>query len=142
MERSVEFYLESRKMNRIITLTALILIVTAIILGAFGAHALKELISEQKLISFEVGVRYQFYHGLAFLIIGLNAEKFQFSLKAFYRLVMTGVLLFSVSIYLLSFSEMLSFDIGFIGPVTPIGGLLIITGWLILIVRLFNDRQI
>ena len=129
-------------MNRTITLTALILIVTAIILGAFGAHALKELISAQKLISFEVGVRYQFYHGLALLIIGLNAGKFQFSLKTFYRLVMTGVLLFSVSIYVLSFSEMLSFNIGFIGPVTPIGGLLMITGWLILIVRLFNDRQI
>lgn len=128
-------------MNRKIVLTGLILIVTAIVLGAFGAHALKALISPEKLSSFEVGVRYQIYHGLGLLILGLNADKFRFNLLWVYRFLVFGVLLFSCSIYLLSFSEVVSMNLKFLGPVTPIGGLLMITGWLIMIVRLYSDRQ-
>lgn len=129
-------------MNRKIVLTGLILIVTGIILGAFAAHALKELISTEKLASFEVGVRYQLYHGLALLVVGFNADKLRFSLRWFFALVLTGVLLFSLSIYLLSLSEVLQMNMKFLGPVTPLGGLLMITAWVTMIVRLYNDRQI
>jgi uncharacterized membrane protein YgdD (TMEM256/DUF423 family) len=128
-------------MNRTIVLTGLLLILSGIILGAFGAHAIKNLVSAEKLISFEVGVRYQFYHGLSFLVVGLLSDKFRFELKWFFRLCLIGILCFSLSIYGLTFSEFAGF-LKFLGPVTPIGGLLMISAWLILIFRLFNDRQI
>ena len=71
-------------MNRSIIICNLILIISGIILGAFGAHSLKEIISQDKLLSFETGVRYQIYQGLGMLIIGLSSEKINFSIKWFY----------------------------------------------------------
>lgn len=124
-----------------IVISGLILLVTGIVLGAFGAHALKDLLSPEKLNSFEVGVRYQIYHGLGLLLVGLNADKFRFNLRWTYRFLLTGVILFSASIYLLSCADVLGVSFKLLGPVTPIGGLLMITGWLTLIIRLFNDRQ-
>ena len=73
-------------MNRAIVLTAILTILLAIVLGAFGAHALKELISGEKLISFETGVRYQMYSGIALLVLGLNADRFGFNLRTFFNL--------------------------------------------------------
>ena len=69
-------------MNRRIVLAGVILIIVAIILGAFGAHALKEVLTNQRLNSFETGVRYQVYHGLALLILGFNSNKLLFDLNA------------------------------------------------------------
>ena len=62
-------------MNRSIIIWSLILIISGIILGAFGAHSLKEIISQDKLLSFETGIRYQIYQGLGMLIIGFSSEK-------------------------------------------------------------------
>ena len=59
------------------------MIMLAIILGAFGAHALKDILSTERLASFETGVKYQMYHGLAFLIVGLLADRFSFGLNRF-----------------------------------------------------------
>ena len=85
-------------MNKKIVVTGICVILIAIILGAFGAHGLKEHISPEKIASFEVGVRYQMYQGLAFLILGLNAGKLKFSLNSIYLFLLMGTLLFSVSI--------------------------------------------
>lgn len=120
-----------------------ICILFSIILGAFGAHSLKELITQEKIHPprrIEVGVRYQMYHGLALLIIGLNADKIPFSLKSFQWLILFGTILFSFSIYPLALQDLISFSLTFLGPVTPIGGGLLIIGWLIFLVNLFRRR--
>ena len=68
-------------MNNFLLRSGAILFVFAIILGAFGAHALKDVVSERAITSFEVGVRYQFYQALAFLIIGFSKDKLSFNLR-------------------------------------------------------------
>ncbi len=110
---------------------AFILAIT-IALGAFGAHGLKEMLDASALSTFEVGVRYQMYHGLAILILSLVPSIPQNSKKRVFWLFVMGVLFFSGSIYLLSLNSILPFETTIIGFVTPIGGLLFIIGWIIL----------
>jgi uncharacterized membrane protein YgdD (TMEM256/DUF423 family) len=78
---------------------------------------------------------------LALLILGLSADKLQFSLKVISRLFIAGVFFFSWSIYLLSIQELLSFNVRFLGPVTPIGGLLLIIGWAVFIYKLITSKK-
>ena len=125
-------------MNKRIVLTAAVLLMLAIILGAFGAHGLKDKVSPERIATFEVGVRYQFYIGLAMLILGFNEEKLGFSLKPTFLLLLIGVLFFSVSIYFLAIQEILGASLKFLGPITPIGGLLMIIGFLIFLVKLMR----
>jgi len=128
-------------MNKKIVLTGIVLIVTAIILGAFGAHALKEVLTAKSLNSFEVGVRYQIYHGLALLILGLNAKTFSFDLRTVFRLILAGVVLFSGSIYGLAMQELLNVSMKFFGPITPIGGVLMIVGWFFLLFKIIKQKE-
>jgi uncharacterized membrane protein YgdD (TMEM256/DUF423 family) len=123
-------------MNNKTVITGAILCVIGIVLGAFGAHALKSLISVERLQSFETGVRYQMYAGFAFLILGINTDRFQFSLKWIVRLLLIGIILFSGSIYGLALQEVFSVSLKFLGPITPLGGLLQIIGWLLLLYKL------
>ena len=125
-------------MNKKIVLTAAVLLMLAIILGAFGAHGLKDKVSPERIATFEVGVRYQFYIGLAMLILGFNEEKLGFSLKPTFLLWLIGVLFFSVSIYFLAIQEILGPSLKFLGPITPLGGLLMIIGFLIFLVKLMR----
>lgn len=127
-------------MNKSIVIIGIVMLVIAIVLGAFGAHALKEHLTLEKLNTFEVGVRYQVYHGLAFLILGFSADKFQFSLKLPTRLIFVGVLMFSGSIYFLAIQEMLGVSLKFLGPITPLGGLLIITGWILFLIKIMRSK--
>ena len=120
-------------MNKQIAIISVLLIVLGIVLGAFGAHGLKEVVTLEKVASYEAGVRYQIYHGLALLVLSLNASKIEGSLKVFLIFILSGVLLFSGSIYLLSLNDVLSPDLSFLGPVTPIGGVLMIMGWGVLL---------
>lgn len=120
-------------MNKQIAIISVLLIVLGIVLGAFGAHGLKEVVTPEKVASYEVGVRYQIYHGLALLILALNASKMGGSLKVFLILILAGVTLFSGSIYLLALNDILSADLSFLGPITPIGGVLMIMGWGVLL---------
>jgi len=106
--------------------------VTAVALGALGTHALKEVLTESQLHSFETGVRYQLFHALALLVLVLNAEKFNQHLKKSLTLMTVGICLFSFSIYLLSIQETVGISLSFLGPITPIGGLLLISAWLLL----------
>lgn len=108
--------------------------ILAIILGAFGAHAFKKIITAEKLASFEVGVRYQMYSALALLVIGFNSDFSHYSERLAIYGVVTGTILFSFSIYLLSFSEYWKTNLRFLGPITPLGGLLMIIGWTSLLV--------
>lgn len=122
-------------MQNVVIITAALFGGLAIILGAFGAHAFKKILSAEKLESFEVGVRYQMYAALTLLILGFN---FSFDLQservAFY-LITLGTLLFSVSIYFLSFAEYWKKNLKFLGPITPLGGLLMIAGWVAIMIR-------
>ncbi len=123
-------------MNKKQVIIAVIFLLLAIALGALGAHGLKSLISAKKIASFEVGVRYQIYIGLLLLILGLNNDKFQFSLKWISSLLIAGVILFSGSIYLLSFEELTTINLKFLGPITPLGGSLMIVGLGIFVYKL------
>lgn len=126
-------------MNKKIVIAGIILIIIAIVLGAFGGHALKEMLSETKLKSFHTGLRYQIYHGLAFLILGLSSDRFLFSLKSATSLLLVGVIMFSVSIYLLSIQELLAVELKFLGPVTPLGGSLMIVGWIVFLFKVVKQ---
>lgn len=104
----------------------------AIIFGAFGAHALKKILSEDQLKSFEAGVKYQMYHAIVLLILGFNQE---FSTSAMYWCFTLGIVLFSFSIYGLILSDAKGKKLRFLGPITPIGGLLFVVGWLMICVQ-------
>ena len=121
--------------------TAAILGMVAIILGAFGAHALKKVLTIEQLATFETGVRYQMYHALFLLFIGLINELSEKTKKTIYYLVVSGVVLFSGSIYLLATNDLTTFDFKTIGFVTPIGGLLLILAWSVLFVRILNKKS-
>ncbi len=109
----------------------------AVILGALGAHALEDLISVSQLDSFNTGVRYQMYHAILLVSLGMSSLVETKALKTIINLLIIGTLIFSFSIYLLSTKNISGLNLGFIlGPLTPIGGLLLITAWGLL-VRLF-----
>ena len=102
----------------------------AVVFGAFAAHSLKSQISEDSIKSFETGVRYMMYHGLAIIILStLNIEGKNLILKFF----LFGTILFSGSIFLLSTQLLTNLKLTFLGPVTPIGGSLLIIGWIVFI---------
>ncbi len=105
----------------------------SVILGAFGAHALKKVISVEKLASFETGVRYQMYSALFLLIVGYILKFETPSEKWISILMIAGTFLFSVTIYLLAFSDVAAIPTKIIGPITPLGGLLMIISWAMLI---------
>jgi len=112
----------------------------SVILGAFGAHALKKILSVERLESFETGVRYQMYAAFFLLIIGYIL-KFETSSEKWTSILMiAGTLLFSVSIYFLSLQDYLGANLKFLGPITPLGGLLMILSWLILIFHFAKGR--
>ena len=105
---------------------------TSVILGAFGAHAFKKILPAEKLMSFETGVKYQMYHALLLVGIGLFLE-FQSGLeKGAAWSIILGTFIFSVSIYFLSFADHWGINLKWLGPITPIGGLLMIVGWFLL----------
>ena len=114
--------------------TAAVLGALSVILGAFGAHALKQLITDKNLQTFETGVRYQFYHVIALFITGILYKDFTNNyLQWAGRLFCLGILLFSGSLYLLSFIELTNMlGLKWVGAITPLGGVCFITGWLLL----------
>jgi uncharacterized membrane protein YgdD (TMEM256/DUF423 family) len=107
----------------------------AVILGALGAHALTNLLPKVSLTSFKTGVLYHLLHAL--LLIGVaDLSRFlsEKELKATFYLLVIGKLLFSGSIYLLATKPIHGLEVSFLGPVTPIGGLLLISAWIFLAV--------
>ncbi len=128
------------KYDKKIVVTACVLSAITIALGAFGAHGLKNVVDERAVSIFETGVRYQMFHVLALLVIGFanaitpNVRKWVFMFFIF------GLLLFSGSLYILALDQLFSFDAGIIGVLTPIGGLLLIFGWMRLAFGMYTLR--
>lgn len=127
-------------MEKKIIQTGAIFGMIAIILGAFGAHALKKVLSIDALSTFETGVKYQMYHALFLLFIGLSSlsEKTK---KTIYFLVLFGVIFFSGSIYCLATNSLTTFDFKVIGFITPIGGLLLIFAWMVLFISFWRKKS-
>lgn len=116
--------------NRNLIITAGTLAVLGVVLGAFAAHVLEKQLTSDELSSFQTGVGYQIYHALALLILPVLPLN-KTSLPA--RFFIGGTVLFSGSIYLLTLDRLMGVDLSFLGWVTPIGGLALITAWLLLI---------
>ncbi|MFV1448394.1 DUF423 domain-containing protein [Maribacter sp. HS] len=101
----------------------------AVVFGAFGAHLLKKTFTEDQLNSFETGVKYQMYHALLLLMLSFNLNLETGLEKAIIYCIIIGIILFSFSIYGLCISASKGNKIKILGPITPIGGLLLVTGW-------------
>ncbi|AIG31099.1 DUF423 domain-containing protein [Flavobacterium psychrophilum] len=118
-------------MNKKIILTALVFGFVSIILGAFGAHALKKVLTLEQLSSFEVGVKYMMYHALFLLFVSMTTFMEMKQKKVVFYLTLFGTILFSGSIFLLTSGTIIGLNFKFLGPITPIGGLLLIASWVI-----------
>ncbi len=114
---------------------------TAIILGAFGAHALKKVLTVDQLVTFETGVKYQMYHALFLLFLGLNNHLSYKIKKTILILTILGIIFFSGSIYLLATDSLNDFNFKVIGFITPIGGLLLIVSWAILMIHFLKKKS-
>lgn len=109
----------------------------AVVLGAFGAHGMEKITQDEKILhAFQTAVLYQLFHALALLVVALVYEKLPVKwLKWSGNSFVAGILLFSGSIYTVCYLKIIdSPAIKWVGPITPFGGLLLITGWLLLIV--------
>ena len=126
-------------MNRKLVATACIFGVLAVISGAFGAHGLKAVLNEQQLEQWKTAVSYQFYHTFALLFLSLVNVKSKLLNIAYWGFTI-GIILFSGSIYLLSTRNITGFDWPFLGPVTPVGGLFFIIGWLCLFIAAIKSK--
>lgn len=100
----------------------------AVVLGAFGAHSLVDILTEAELVSYKTGVLYHLVH--AVYLMGLVALKEHVTIKWPFYLAFLGITMFSGSIYLLALDRVMGIDLGFLWPTTPLGGLLLIASWL------------
>ena len=130
-------------MKRIVIIAS-ILAALGVIIGAFGAHALKPVMTPQQLQSYETGVKYHMLHSIALLGIAViyRISKNKSILWSAY-FMMLGILLFSFTIYLLSLKQLLGISHWtFLGPITPIGGSFLIVSWILLAInaRKLNDE--
>lgn len=127
-------------MHRGIFITACILAALSVALGAFAAHGLKNMISDNAVATFETGVRYQFYHAFALLFTAILYKEYH-SVKIAAWLFIIGILLFSGSLYLLTMTQgMVKPGFKWVGPLTPIGGMFLIGGWIWMIVAVLKRK--
>jgi len=110
------------------------------VLGAFAVHGLQYNLNEASIKSFLTGVRYQFYHAFFLFIVGLIPSIKQYQKKIILWLVSTGVVLFSMSIYLLSINKLTLYDLTFLGPITPIGGIVLISAWITFLYYIMKSK--
>lgn len=129
-------------MNRTILLVGTAMGMLAIVLGAFAAHGLEKLVDAQAIDTFETGVKYQMYHALFLLFLGIWSGLSLKPKKIVFTLILLGVVLFSFSIYLLALNSLTSFDFKIIGFLTPIGGVLMIMGWIYLGYHILTQKAI
>ena len=111
------------------------------VLGAFGAHAFKKILSVERLTSFETGVRYQMYAAFFLLIVGYILKFETKSENWISWLMIVGTVFFSFSIYFLSFQDVWGVNLKFLGPITPLGGLLMILSWAMLIFYFLKTKM-
>lgn len=125
-------------MNKKIFLTATLLGLIGIILGAFAAHGLKPRLSAESMATFETGVQYQMYAAFFLFALGLLPHIAEKTKNLCFYLTIIGIILFSGSIYLLSTNALTSFDFRVIGVITPIGGSLMIAAWAVLFLEIMK----
>jgi uncharacterized membrane protein YgdD (TMEM256/DUF423 family) len=116
-------------MNKRIILTASFFGALAVGLGAFGAHGLEQIVSASALKTWHTGVAYQFYHVFALLFLSTFAPDKHKLINLAFIFFTLGIILFSGSLYLLSLKDAYALPVGFLGPITPLGGLCLIAGW-------------
>jgi uncharacterized membrane protein YgdD (TMEM256/DUF423 family) len=130
-----------KDMDKKISITGAWIGMVAIILGAFGAHALKKVLTPEQLISFETGVRYQMYQAFFLFFLATQNDILEKTKKTIFTLILSGTLFFSGSIYLLSTTGITGVNFKPIGFITPIGGLLLILAWGILGYSILKSRK-
>lgn len=107
----------------------------SIIFGAFGAHWLKNKLTAEQLQSFETGVKYQIYHAIILVILAFNLQDESEVNTYIINLFIAGIFLFSFSIYGLVLSSLKGKKLKFLGPITPIGGLLLAAAWALILYK-------
>ena len=108
----------------------------AVLFGAFGAHGLKSRVSPEDLVIFETGVRYQMYHALALIVLGLIAMNPAVNISSLpFVLFVLGIVIFSGTLYLIPLT-----GFRWLGAITPIGGTALIAGWMSLIYNLIRSQ--
>lgn len=128
-------------MNKRIIITASIFGMIAVAFGAFGAHTIKNLVSPSSLEVWKTAVNYQFYHTFALLFLALYSQKHNNSIDLAAWFFSIGIILFSGSLYLISIKEILQLPgLAVLGPITPIGGLFFIMGWITLLIAVIKSK--
>jgi uncharacterized membrane protein YgdD (TMEM256/DUF423 family) len=130
-----------KDMDKKISITGAWIGMVAIILGAFGAHALKKVLTPEQLISFETGVRYQMYQAFFLFFLATQNDIQEKTKKIIFTRILSGTLFFSGSIYLLSTTGITGVSFKSIGFITPIGGLLLILAWGMLGYSILKTRK-
>lgn len=127
-------------MNKTIFLTGILFGVLAVVLGAFGAHRLEGLVNADAIQTYETGVRYQMYHALLLMILANTSFLSDKAQKIVCYLIVLGIALFSFSLYLLATNDLSAFDFKKIALVTPLGGVLLILGWIFLGIGVYRKQ--
>ena len=127
-------------MNKKLLIAGPILGILGIILGAFAAHGLEKLVDTDAIKSFEIGVRYQIYHAFLLLILGSSTFVSLKMKKTIFYLVLLGLIFFSGSIYGLATNSLSSFNFKTIAIVTPVGGLLLIVAWMVMLIGIIRSK--
>ena len=127
-------------MKKTILSTACLFGMLAVVLGAFGAHGLKNLVDLDAVATFETGVRYQMYHAFFLFVLALLPDSMLKSKRPIYLCVVIGVVLFSFSIYILALNDLMQFDFKMFGIVTPIGGVFLIIAWGLMLFSIVKSK--
>ena len=128
-------------MSKLIIVTAALFGALAVVTGAFGAHGLKAILSAAQLETWHTAVQYHFYHVFALLFLSTLKNKDSKLIFAAYWLFLLGIVFFCGSLYLLSCIRVLGWPWLYImGPITPVGGLLFIAGWIILAIAATKEK--
>lgn len=130
--------------HRVYTRIGFLFAATGVMLGAFGSHVLRDHIGEAELHTFDTGVRYQLIHAVAIIALSLAHRKFdEKKLDFALGLLITGVIIFSGSLYLLATRNLWGDDsYRIIGAITPLGGISMIGGWLLLFFKGFVPEDV
>lgn len=112
------------------------LLASAVALGAFGAHALEEVLTTDRMKTWETAVFYHTWNTLGVMLIAIVQQQFDKAFKTATTLLLFGVLIFSGSLYTLCLS-----DVGIFGAITPIGGVLLLAGWIVFGVQVVSNKQ-
>jgi uncharacterized membrane protein YgdD (TMEM256/DUF423 family) len=114
-----------------------LLLMIAVMLGAFGAHALKDSLSERAFTTYQTGITYHFYHGLALILVSLIGDYLKIRIQQVYWCFFMGIILFSGNCYLYALTQSKIFAL-----IVPVGGVAFILGWFLLSLKLYKREQL